>query len=113
MIFGPRVMRPLRYLEASGTKYSVILSHILEQCFSNFFLAYHCHNIRIMYMYHSHSAKHVRVPLSTGNVSACFQDTGLPGKFQSCNFSNLTPLDDTGDSVFLFEQWNNILVRIS
>ena len=33
-------------------------------------------------------------------------------KFNSCYFSNLTRLEDRGESVFIFEQWNNILVYI-
>lgn len=59
----------------------MMLSHILEECFSNFFLAYHCHG-----------TKPVRVPLSTGNVSAYFQDAGLPGSFtvETSNFTVVT-----------------------
>ena len=33
-------------------------------------------------------------------------------KFNNCYFSHLTRLEDRGESVFLFEQWNNIFVYI-
>lgn len=33
-------------------------------------------------------------------------------KFSRCYFSNLMRLEDRGESVFTFEQWNNILVYI-
>jgi hypothetical protein len=42
----------------------------LDQCLSNFFVAYHCHN-----------TKHVRVPPGTENINAYFRHTGLPGCF--------------------------------
>ena len=75
--------------------------------FKLFFLAYHCHN-----------TKHVLLPIGTANINACFHDTSLLAclaggqvsslqncqpatqqrcgklKFRSCNFSNLTRLDD-------------------
>jgi hypothetical protein len=47
---------------------------------------------QVMYMYHCQSTKHVRVPLSTGNVSAYFQDIDLPGSFnvETSNFAVAT-----------------------
>ena len=47
---------------------------------------------QIMYLYRCHSKKRVRVPLITGNVSAYFQDTGLPGSFtvETSNFTVAT-----------------------
>jgi len=98
---------------------------ILEQCFADFFLAYHIHN-----------TKHVRVNLGTANINVYLQDNGLPGcsarwpvlglqtyqpakqqirgnpKLRSCYFSNSTPLDDRAQSVFTFEQWSSTPVFV-
>ena len=99
-----------------------------------FSLAYHCHNTR-----------HVCVQIHTANINANFQTTGLRGRFtclqvlslqsyqppkQQCwgnlkfcssYFSNLTPLDDGGESAFVLEtmeryfgkQFVNVFLYIS
>jgi hypothetical protein len=95
---------------------------LIGQCFSNYFLAYHCHN-----------TKHAHAPLAAAytSINAYFKDTSLlwcfaglkslacqPAKqqgcvnlkFRRCCFSNLTPLDGRRESVFIFAQWNTIFV---
>ena len=51
---------------------------VLDQSFSSFSLACHCHN-----------TKHVHVPLPTAYINAYFQDTGLTGCFagENSNFA--------------------------
>ena len=78
---------------------------------------YHCHNKKTCTRT-TRNAKHVE----TANNKAYFQDTCLQTcqpakqqrcgnlKFRSCYVVSLRRLDDREDSVFIFEQWNSILV---
>jgi hypothetical protein len=69
-------------------------------------------------MYPYHWILQIRVLMPTFRILV-FRDVSMSPatqqrcgnlKYRSCYFSNLTRLDDREESVFIFEQWNNILI---